>query len=176
MFVLMPDRDGNTGSITIENEAGSSTASQPGEAIVVRDAAAAPDEPKTMDTAKVEEIFSDALAAHPAAPAVYDIYFKPGSAVLDNKSLKLIDEIVTTIGKKQSLDISINGHSDRMGSDKYNMLLSLKRAKAVLELLVKSGVDESLMHIAYHGEGDLVVPTPDNVAEPRNRRVEVVIR
>lgn len=176
MFVLMPDRDGKVGSITIENEAGSSTASSAGEAIFVSAPDAAPTPPKAMDTAQIKRVFDDALEAHPQAPEVYALYFESDSIALTRESFKLISGILSSIDQKKSLDISINGHSDRQGSDQYNMRLSMRRAKAVLRLLEDRGVDSSILHYDYHGEGDPLIPTADNVAEPRNRRAEVVIR
>lgn len=54
--------------------------------------------------------------------------------------------------------------------------LSLKRAKQVQKLLVERGIPIKRFNIEYGGEGDLLVPTAENVHEPRNRRVEVVVR
>jgi outer membrane protein OmpA-like peptidoglycan-associated protein len=43
-------------------------------------------------------------------------------------------------------------------------------------LLIRAGIDPNVLHTAFHGEGNPFIQTPDNVAEPRNRRVEVIIR
>jgi outer membrane protein OmpA-like peptidoglycan-associated protein len=56
------------------------------------------------------------------------------------------------------------------------MELSVRRADTLKELLVKSGVREEYIQIEYYGESKPIVPTEDNVDEPLNRRVEVVVR
>jgi outer membrane protein OmpA-like peptidoglycan-associated protein len=57
-----------------------------------------------------------------------------------------------------------------------NLQLSLARARAVAALLAAAGVDPASLEITSHGEANLLVPTGDNVPEPRNRRVEVTVR
>jgi outer membrane protein OmpA-like peptidoglycan-associated protein len=54
--------------------------------------------------------------------------------------------------------------------------LGLKRATSVQRLLVDVGLDPSIIEVRSHGEVDQAVKTPDNTAEPRNRRVEIVVR
>jgi OOP family OmpA-OmpF porin len=72
--------------------------------------------------------------------------------------------------------VDILGHSDRVGSVEANTQLSKARAVAVREALIARGVNAALIHTDGRGELDPVVPTPDGQAEPRNRRVEVVVR
>jgi outer membrane protein OmpA-like peptidoglycan-associated protein len=98
------------------------------------------------------------------------------SASLDENSFALLDNILKEISGRDSLDISINGHSDRSGESLHNRRLSLERAEAVRDKLTAQGVDPDLITVDYHGEGDPVVPTEDGVVEPRNRRVEVIVR
>jgi outer membrane protein OmpA-like peptidoglycan-associated protein len=52
----------------------------------------------------------------------------------------------------------------------------MKRASSVRDLLVKAGLNPSTIDVTSHGEGDPLVRTPDNRAEPRNRRVEITVR
>src|SRR4030042_457439 len=59
---------------------------------------------------------------------------------------------------------------------RYNYLLSLERAQAVASFLIAERVDPSLLAIDSHGEDNPLVPTGDEVSEPRNRRVEVTGR
>ncbi|MFZ4541204.1 MAG: OmpA family protein [Rickettsiales bacterium] len=69
--------------------------------------------------------------------------------------------------------VNINGHTDRVGSEEYNMDLSQRRAISVLHALEKAGVPNKQMHYFAFGESDPAVPTADGVEEPRNRRVEI---
>jgi outer membrane protein OmpA-like peptidoglycan-associated protein len=52
----------------------------------------------------------------------------------------------------------------------------LKRARAVASILLGEGVDPSVLDITSHGENNPLVPTGDQVPEPRNRRVEITVR
>ena len=74
-------------------------------------------------------------------------------------------------------DISITGHTDTVGSDEDNVSLGLKRARSVAELFegIKLVVRERII-VTSHGEKNLLIPTRDNVPEPRNRRIEVTVR
>lgn len=87
-----------------------------------------------------------------------------------------LDQILKEIRQRDSRDISINGHCDTTGDPETNMQISLARAEKVRSLLVQSGVKAEYLSVAYHGKGNLPVPTADNVPEPRNRRVEVIVR
>ena len=63
-----------------------------------------------------------------------------------------------------------------MGTQQANFALGLKRAISVRDLLVKAGLDGSTIDVTSHGEADLLVKTPDETPEPRNRRVEITVR
>jgi outer membrane protein OmpA-like peptidoglycan-associated protein len=77
---------------------------------------------------------------------------------------------------RESRDIGIHGHSDRTGSAEKNLDLSLRRAVAVENILLQHGINRGYLEVRSHGEGNPLVPTADGVDEPRNRRVEVVVR
>ena len=68
------------------------------------------------------------------------------------------------------------GHTDTTGAGLSNVELGLKRANSVRNLLVEARLNPALIEVTSHGEADLLVPTGDDVAEPRNRRVEITIR
>ena len=67
-------------------------------------------------------------------------------------------------------------HTDSVGSDQYNDALAQKRAEAVRAMLAARGIAPQDIVAIGRGKRDLLVPTPDGVAEPRNRRVEIVVR
>jgi hypothetical protein len=69
--------------------------------------------------------------------------------------------------------ITAIGHTDTSGPRDYNMALSLRRANAVRDVLVQDGVPASAISVVGRGEDDLLVPTPDGVREPQNRRVVI---
>ena len=67
------------------------------------------------------------------------------------------------------------GHADRSGPENYNMALSLRRANAVKDSLIRNGVPAGAIQVVGRGESQPLVPTADGVREPQNRRVEIVI-
>jgi len=175
-FYLVPDPEGRVGEVTVTNQAGSVTLNKANETA----AAIRVDKPFTeLRMAMPEEIetkFGDALALVPPPPKGFDIYFHTDSSNVDADSLPMFEQVLAEVRQRDSHDISLNGHTDRTGEADWNMKLSLERANAVKALLVEHGISADYMTIEYYGESKPVVPTEDNVSEPKNRRVEVVVR
>ena len=94
-------------------------------------------------------------------------------------AVRPLPEVITQAAdaaKKGSVSrVALTGHADRSGSDKYNMALSLKRANAVKDQLVKQGIPADQISVVGKGESEPLVATPDGVREPQNRRVEIVL-
>ena len=72
--------------------------------------------------------------------------------------------------------VSIIGHTDTVGEEVPSEKLGLMRAQSIAALLQKTGLQALEMSVVSHGKRNLLVPTADNVAEPKNRRVEINIR
>ena len=66
-------------------------------------------------------------------------------------------------------DVSVTGHTDTTGDPDYNLRLSMARASQVRAYLIQKGVAPDHLSLAYHGKGNPLVPTGDNVDEPRTR-------
>jgi outer membrane protein OmpA-like peptidoglycan-associated protein len=176
LFVLMPDPDGRVGEIVVANKGGSQIVAKPRHATEVEDANVAPTAPFLLEESKIAEIFGAALAAQPDPPARYLLYFKTGSTDLTEESEKLLVEILETIEARRSTDISVVGHTDRVGSRQLNFRLGMDRADRIKKILVSKGVDSSIVEVDSHGEDSPLIKTEDEVPEPRNRRVEVTVR
>ena len=73
-------------------------------------------------------------------------------------------------------EITVIGHTDRVGSDEDNDALSRARAETVRKLIEQTGVEATSLEATGRGEREPLVQTADKVAEPRNRRVEISIR
>jgi outer membrane protein OmpA-like peptidoglycan-associated protein len=71
--------------------------------------------------------------------------------------------------------VVVVGHTDSSGSPRYNTRLSERRARAVADSLVSSGVSQGTLAVDFKGEGQLAVPTGDGVKEPLNRRSTISI-
>lgn len=115
----------------------------------------------------------------PPVPAVEStstvIYFPLNSYKLTDSALAALDELVKYVKSSGNVTVTINGHTDRVGTEDYNMELSLRRARYVAKALTTAGVSESIIKLFGFGETDPAVPTEDGVEEPKNRRVEIYI-
>ena len=176
VVVLVPDPDGRVGSITVANAAGSVEIDTANESTAIRDAATAPSAPAEMEKKDIDNLFGQALAIQPQPPVHFILYFEKNATRLRPSSLALLPDVIATVQTRRSGHISVVGHSDTLGDKSYNLSLSLRRAMAVKKLLVKKGIDEALIETTSHGEENPLVKTADNVGNPKNRRVEVVIR
>lgn len=175
VFVLVPDRDGHVGRIDITSQSGTVTLSKSGESAVIGGSSPSGDH-AFMNPETIQDVFGAALAVEPPTAAVYHLYFLKGSSRLDGKSAADLERIVNEIKQGNSRNISINGHTDTTGDADYNLRLSLERAASIRDILIQAGIRPEYLHVANHGKGNPLVPTGDNVDEPRNRRVEIIIR
>jgi outer membrane protein OmpA-like peptidoglycan-associated protein len=73
-------------------------------------------------------------------------------------------------------DVVVVGHTDTMGTLAANAELGMRRATMVRNMLIDAGLDATTIEVTSHGEGDLLVRTPDETPEPRNRRVEISVK
>ena len=175
MVALVPDPNGSTGSVSIENNAGKVSIATAYQTTAVADAKSSPANPEALDKDKLEAMFKEALSVQPKQPVHFLLYFKEDTQVAQD-SLALIPTILATIKERNSTSIPAIGHTDTSGSKEYNVTLSRQRADAVKMLLIKQGIDANTISVTSHGKENPLIPTKDNVVEPKNRRVEVVIR
>ena len=124
----------------------------------------------------VEARFGPALAAAPARPATFTLYFELGTDTLTAESQRLVDQVLGEIARRPVPDVLVIGHTDTVGSDATNDALGQRRADAVREGLIRMGVKAEDVRALSRGKRELAVPTADNVDEPRNRRVVIEVR
>ena len=129
-----------------------------------------------LSEAQVQQLFGDALAALPPAPRHFLLYFASSSDQLVPASARLFTEILTVVKSRSVPDVTVVGHTDTTGTARANIDLGRSRATIIRDRLVAAGLDGSIVSVTSHGEADLLVSTPDNIAEPKNRRVEVSVR
>jgi hypothetical protein len=103
------------------------------------------------------------------------VFFDWDSAKLSDTALNVLSQAVTTFRNSGNARVTATGHTDTSGSPEYNMALSLRRANAVKNELVRQGVPATAIAVVGKGETSLLVQTGDGVREPQNRRVEIVI-
>jgi outer membrane protein OmpA-like peptidoglycan-associated protein len=177
VIILLPNDQGRpTGSLVVSNAAGSQQLADPYSAVKVGRAGSAPSAPVPVDAAEVQRLFGDTLAFMPAPEARFNLYFQTGGTVLTAESAAELPQIMQAYSERRSTDVTIIGHTDTVGDSRTNYQLALQRAEHIRHSIQALGVSDSATFIESHGENDLLVPTPDEVAEPRNRRVEVIVR
>lgn len=103
------------------------------------------------------------------------LYFPLDSDVLGDSAQGALAELTREVKGQARATISVNGHADRLGSEDYNMDLSERRARFVVDALRNAGVPPSMLKYFAYGESDPAVPTADDVGEPKNRRVEIFV-
>ena len=175
VVLLLPDEGGTVGRAGVSNEAGAVELVDARSAAVVEKGRAPKLVPSSMSDADIAQKFGETLAALPAAPIRFTVYFQFDSDTLTDESRRLVPRILSTVKERVARDVVVVGHTDRMGSTAENFALGLKRATAVRNLLTAAGLDRSIVDVTSLGESDPVVRTVNGQAVARNRRVEIVV-
>jgi OOP family OmpA-OmpF porin len=110
------------------------------------------------------------------SPPSFMVFFDWDRSNLSQQALTTIQQAANAFKAKGNARITATGHTDTSGPESYNMALSLRRANAVKDALVRDGVPAQAISVIGMGEKGLLVQTGDNVREPQNRRVEIVIQ
>jgi len=101
--------------------------------------------------------------------------FEFDKAELRPEDKELLSRIAGILLTSHDYTISVNGHTDDLGSDAYNQKLSERRAQAVRDYLVTAGLPESILSVEGHGKALPLVPGSSDRARAQNRRVELGI-
>lgn len=175
LVVLLDQEGGKTGAVVVQSGGQELLLDKARQAGSVS-AGKTPESAGELSDDEIGILFGRALAAVPEAPLYYTLYFREGSNELTDESAASIRGILDTIANRTVPDISVIGHSDRVGNAPANARLSLVRANSVAEMLFARGLSRDIVEITSFGETDNAVPTADGVAEPLNRRVEISVR
>ena len=117
----------------------------------------------------------------PATPAPeptreFIVFFDWNQSIITPEAAAILRDAASTAQNVAPVRIVAVGHADRSGPATYNQGLSERRARAVQDQLQQFGIDPSTVGTSGRGETDPLVPTPDGVREPQNRRVEIAIQ
>jgi outer membrane protein OmpA-like peptidoglycan-associated protein len=175
LVVLMPDTDtGNVGRVVVSNPEGSTELASAYASTRVTFTQAP--QVRTLSESDVKRRFGDVLATLPPPPRHFVLNFQFDSEELTAESRRLLQDVRQSVKAYPVPEIVVIGHTDTTGSRGSNVELGLRRANAVRSLLVQAGLSTLAIETRSHGEAELLVPTGDNVSEPRNRRVEITVR
>jgi outer membrane protein OmpA-like peptidoglycan-associated protein len=179
LIVLLPDPDGKVGTIRVTTKGGSQTLDKSGYATQVEHADEPSTDPKPLGEKEITSVFGRALSAQPDLKVrfvTFVLHFDRDTTKLTHEAKKLLPEVVRTIRHRKSSEVYVTGHTDRVGAEHYNIGLSSRRADTVRDFLVSTGVTSGALVVSFHGESVPLVQTEDEVPEPQNRRVEVIVR
>jgi outer membrane protein OmpA-like peptidoglycan-associated protein len=171
--VLLPEKDGHDTAVVVKQGDKEVVLSQPYAA--ARQTSSGP-QSYTSTPQEVQALFGPALAALPGRPAQFTLHFVEGKDELTGESKEIVDSVFSEIAKRPLPDVLVIGHTDTVGNDQVNDALALQRAETVRTVLIRRGIAPEQVAAIGRGKRELAVPTADGVAEPRNRRVEIVVR
>ena len=106
----------------------------------------------------------------------YEIVFKTGSAILLAKGKPILDTVVAYLKRNPDVEVTIDGHTDNIGSDKVNKPLSIKRAEATKKYLVSKGINGDRLVTAGFGSTQPVADNKTKEGRRKNRRIEIKIK
>ena len=171
--ILLPQPDGQPSAVEVTAGSQRLRLATPYATADLRDSTLVPG---TTTRQAVQQTYGALLSQLPARPRRYTVQFEPNGNRLAAGADAVLAEMRGALALLPAPEVVVTGHTDRVGSVEANDRLSLARAEAVRELLVAAGVPASAITVAGRGEREPAVPTADEVAEARNRRVEIKIR
>lgn len=171
--VLLENADGTVGKVSVSGAAGTVELERARQAAPLDGNAARAFAPGEQ---QLQADFGAALAARPRAPRTFLLYFELGGTQLTPASQAQMNAILEEVRSRPAPDLSVVGHTDTMGTAAANETLALNRADFVSRLLRPAAASGAQIEVTSHGERNLLVATPDETPEPRNRRVEVTVR
>jgi OmpA-OmpF porin, OOP family len=172
--VVLPGPDGKVGTVVVESAGARQVLNEAYATNQVRSDGSL--QASRLSQQQVADSFGATIAALPARPTVFLLYFLTGKDELTPESTSDLEKILSDMKARPVPDIVVTGHTDTVGSADSNDRLSTQRAERVKGFLTGIGIPADRIQTAGRGERELLVPTADNVDEPRNRRVEINVR
>lgn len=171
--ILLPQDNGIPSAVEVRTKSATVVLSQPYASASI--AKSGEVEQGVTSAQAVAEKYKLLLAQQPAAPLGFTLYFIDGSR-LTPESEGLMSQALQRAAVRSGAEIFVTGHTDTTGSLEANDALSLERAKVIREKLIAGGFKPELIEAIGRGKRELAIPTADGVSEPKNRRVEILVR
>ncbi len=174
--VVLLDNNQSKNGVIVTTAAGSIEIDRPNMQTTVLSRDTKPEIAENVNIEILHQKYGKTLEALPPRPVSFTFYFENDSVELTSESKAQTLSLIDVIKTREPCMVDIIGHTDTKGSVKSNDELGLERAKRVQSFLEEQHVQLSEVHVESYGEGNLLVPTADEVDEPRNRRVELLVR
>lgn len=174
--VLLPQEDGSASAVVVRTRNGEQTLTKPYDRATARLNAPGAPVLDRVDPAQLKEQNPALFDLMPSKVLRYTLYFDAGGATLTAASQQTIDELVRAAWARSGSEIVVTGHTDTKGPGAFNDELSRRRAQQIRQVLIEHQFPAARIEPVGRGERELLVPTADEVEEPRNRRVTIEVR
>jgi outer membrane protein OmpA-like peptidoglycan-associated protein len=173
LFAVLPAPDGHVGAIVVKGPESEQVVNSAYGSVAIngRQQSAG-----TVDERQLREMFASTLEALPGVATSFTLYFVEGKDELTPESQQQMEMVLAELKRRPLPDIVVIGHTDTVGSLDFNDKLSRARADRMRDILIERGLPGERITAAGRGKRELLVHTEDNVAEPKNRRVEINVR
>lgn len=174
--VILLDNESSHNAVVVKTDAGSVVVDQPYSYTTLVAQDKTPSLVEKANPEAIREKYAQQLNMLPTKPISMLFHFEQGTANLTEASKNQVEELIQIISSRTPAAVDIIGHSDRAGDADKNYALALERAHSVEMFLKERNVVLDRSSVTSYGENDNLIPTEDDVSEPQNRRVEVIVR
>ncbi|TDP72361.1 OmpA family protein [Roseateles toxinivorans] len=174
--ILLPDAEGRASALQLQPLEGAQSPLLLNQAYAQADLVRGELRSGLSSAEAVQQAYGPLLAMQPQRPRTFIVHFRTNADGLTPETAPVLAQVRAALAAQAAGELIVTGHTDRVGSPEANDRLSLARAQTVRELLAAMGVARELISVAGRGEREPLVPTADEAAEARNRRVEIKLR
>jgi len=136
---------------------------------------ACPNEPETFNGYKDQDGCPDEKPVEIKQTLVLEgINFRTGSAELLEESYNILDNVFNSLEAFTNVKVEVRGHTDNVGNERSNMILSKERAQSVKDYLVNRGIDGNRISVKGMGESEPVSSNRTAKGREKNRRIEFI--
>jgi outer membrane protein OmpA-like peptidoglycan-associated protein len=114
--------------------------------------------------------------APPPPSKAWMVFFDTNSTTLSQQGSMTVTEAANIAKATANARVTVTGYTDTDGNPVYNQQLSIRRADAVKAALMQNGVVPQAITVSGSGETGLLIQTPDQTKNEKNRRVQIVVQ
>lgn len=173
--VLLPDDDGQVGSLTLRTAQGEQELDEAFHGLTAAGPGAPTASPAAGGQAQLEATHAELLRAQPPRPASFVLHFLLDKTVLTEAAKAQLPAVLAAVRERAPTEITVFGHADASGTKERNLKLSAERAQAIADWLRKQDPTLGVIDVQYFGDAEPVVRSGAGKAEPSNRRAEIMI-
>ncbi len=174
VFIALLPNGKKHNAIVVENEMGSVEVDKPYTFVKIGSQDEEPSQPKKISTVELDKMFPFIAQNIYKKATHYTLYFS--GTHLKPSSQKKCKMIYRDIKKRKNPIIEIVGYTDSVGNAEKNLILGEKRAKKIKKLIDNEDLKYLQITLESMGEKNQKIKTKNEVNEPRNRRVEILIQ